>query len=121
MSRRPDAIDIVKLFVEGNYNEWNAFLRNCLAKRDIAKLVETRRRLQRGMDIAAKQKLNTEKVCLLFIRLQRSLEKTMKAIVRERDPNPCDNPLIAMDHLDAKGAKKKRDEELEKMLHRTGY
>lgn len=121
MARKPDAIDIVKLFAEGDYTEWNLFLTNCFKKRDIEKLAITRRRLQAGMAIAAKKKLNTEKVIHLFIRLQNSIENTIKRIVRAKDPNPCDDPHIAMDHLEAKGAKKERDQAMERMLKKTGY
>lgn len=121
MARKPDAIDIVKLYAEGDYKLWNAFLTNCLKKQDLEKLATTRARLQRGMAIAAKQKLNTDGLSIFFIRLQRSIENTMRRIIREKYPNPCDNPLIAKDHLDQREAKRRRDEELERYLKRTSY
>lgn len=121
MSRKPDAIDLIKLYSEGDYKEWNIFLTNCFQKRDIEKLVVTRRRLQAGMHLAAKKKLNTEKVINLFIRLQKSIEDTIKKIIREQDPNPCDNPLTAMDNLERKGDKTRRDSLVESYLKKTGY
>lgn len=122
MSRRkPEAIDIVQLFVGGNTGMWNAILTSKYRKRDLNGLIELRRRLQRGMEVAAKQKMNTQKICVFFLRLQGSIEKTMKRIVREQQPNPCDNPLIAMDNLEHKGKKKQRDNDFERMLHKTGY
>ena len=121
MSRKPDAIDIVKLYAEGDSSEWNIFLTNCYRKRDVDKLLVTRKRLQAGMALAAKKRMNSENVIKLFIRLQNSIENTIKKIVREKDPNPCDNPLTALDHVEAKGAKKERDHDMELMLKKTGY
>ena len=121
MSRQNDAIDIVKLYAEGDTKTWNIFLTNSLKKHDLAGLARTRNRLQRGMVLAAKQKLNTEPIQLWFIRLQRSIEMTMKKIVREKYPNPCDNPLTAKEHLEFREAKRRRDEELERYLRKTSY
>lgn len=121
MSRKPDAIDIVKLYADGDFKEWNFFLTNCFRKRDLEKLATTRRRLQVGMSIAAKKKLNSEKVILLFIRLQKSIEDTMRKIIRAKDPNPCDDPMKAIHHVEHKGNKKRRDGQLENYLKKTGY
>lgn len=121
MSRKPDALDLMKLYTQGSAVEWNNFLTNCFKKRDLEKLATTRRQLQAGMAKIAKQKLNTEKIELFFIRLQNSLENTMKKIVRAKMPNPCDNPLKAKDWLHKKGDKKLRDENLERYLKKTGY
>jgi len=121
MARKPDAIDLIKLWSQGDHKEWNAFLTNCLKKWDLEKLAVTRRRLQAGMNIAAKQKMNTEMVCIFFIRLQKSIEDTMQKIVRAKDPNPCDNPLKAAGNLNRKGDKKRRDWQLEAYLKKTGY
>lgn len=121
MSRRPDAIDLVKLQAEWSHREWNQFLTGCLRTNDLEKLALTRNRLQRGMDLAAKKKLNCEKLQLLFIRLQTSIENTMRQIVRKKYPSPCDNPLIAGQHMDELSAKRLRDQELERYLKRTSF
>lgn len=119
--RPVDAIDIVKLLAQGSNKEWNAFLTNCYQKHDLEKLALTRRRLQAGMAIASKKKLNSEKVIALFIRLQNSLENEIKKIIREKYPNPCDNPMLALSHSDARAAKKRRDNAMEKYLRDNSY
>lgn len=121
MARKPDAIDLLKLYADGDHKLWNTFLTNCLQKHDLNKLAETRKRLQAGMAIVAKKKMNTEKLILFFLRLQSSIENTVKKIVRETDPNPCDDPMKAVKHLEHKGEKKIRDNEMETFLKKTGY
>jgi hypothetical protein len=121
MSRKLDGIDILKLQSDGNHKEWNFFLTQCLKNLDIEKLAVTRKRLQIGMDKCAKDKTNSDEVIKFFIRLQNSIEKTMKEILRIKRPNPCDDPLKAMDHLDAKGEKNLRDNQLEDYLRKTGF
>lgn len=122
MSRRkPVAIDILKLYCEGNTKEWNSYLTNAFKKRDLDGLASTRKRLQAGMARLAEDGINSDKICLFFIRLQNSIEKTMKQVVRAKMPNPCDNPLKAKDWLHVKGDKKTRDENFERYLKKTGY
>lgn len=121
MSRKPNAIDIVKLAAKSSAKDWNIFLTNCYRKKDMNRLAQARAQLQAGMAKAAKEKLNTEKLQILFIRLQNSIENTMKKIIREKYPNPCDNPLDAINHPDALALKRRRDHELERWLKKTSY
>lgn len=119
--RRPEALDIVKLYAQGSYVEWNAHLTKCYRNHDLKQLAETRRRLQAGMALAAKKKLNSDDIVMLFIRMQRSIEDTMRKIIREKIPNPCDDPLKAVNHLEHRSAKRMRDALLEKYLKDTSY
>jgi hypothetical protein len=121
MARKPDPIDIIQLWVKGNHREWNAFLTACYRARDLNKLAHTRKRLQAGMAEVAKKKLNSDKLILFFIRLQKSIEDTMTKIMKANEPNPCDNPMKAAGRLDMKGEKKRREERLERFLKKTGY
>jgi hypothetical protein len=121
VSRKPDAIDIVKLSAEGDHKMWNRFLTKCLKAKDINRLCTTREQLQRGMDKAAKENLNSEKIQLLFLRLQSSIENTIKAIIRKKYPNPCDNPLTAKDNSQWLEVKRARDAEMERYLRKTSY
>jgi hypothetical protein len=121
VSRKPDAIDLVKLQAKSSHKEWNDFLTCCLKKHDLNKLALTRNRLQRGMNLAVKQKLSTTKLEHLFIRLQLSIENTMKQIIRKKYPNPCDDPRIASKHQDVVELKRKRDLELERYLRKTAF
>jgi hypothetical protein len=73
------------------------------------------------MSDLVKKKLNSEKMVEFFLRLERSIEKTIQKIVREKTPNPCDNPLIASASIQFKDEKKQRDHELELFLKQSGY
>jgi hypothetical protein len=119
--RKHQAIDLIKLYSSCDHSHWNIFLHNCYLKRDIQKLARTRYQLQAGMSDLSKKKLNTEKMINWFLRLQTSIEKTIKKILREKNPNPCDNSLIASDHAEFKVDKNKRDHELELFFKKSGY
>jgi hypothetical protein len=121
MSRKYEAIDLIKLYSLADTVTWNAFLTRCHEAHDISTLTRTRYQLQAGMDDLAKRKLNSEKMIIWFLRLQTSLEKTIKKIVREKNPNPCDDPLIAVQFSEFKDAKKDRDHDLELFLKKSGY
>lgn len=85
MARRSEAIDILRLYTESNHHEWNAFLRQSFLKHDVQGLTDVLRRLQMGMNNLVEQRLNTEKVGVLFLRLQRSIENTIRDIHREKN------------------------------------
>lgn len=119
--RKFEAIDLMDLYSKANSQTWNTFLTQCLKRHDIPKLVRVRYGLQAGMADLAKKKLNSEKMIQFFIRLDRSIEKTIKSIAREKNPNPCDDPLLAPHHLELKDQKNARDHELELFLRRSGY
>lgn len=119
--RKHAALDLIKLYSQCDHKHWNIFLTHCYQQGDIDKLVRTRYQLQAGMADLAKKKLNTDKMIQWFLRLQTSIENTIKKILRQKNPNPCDNPLIAADHVEFKGDKNKRDHELELYLKKTGY
>lgn len=80
-----EGIDILALYTQSNYIEWNMFLTEARRKRDFAGLSDVYRRLQIGMENLVQQRLNSEKVCHLFLRLQRSIELTMRDIHREKN------------------------------------
>lgn len=121
MKRKEEAIDLLSLYVQSDTGKWNKFLALCLAKHDVKTLMRVRYQLQAGMADLSKKKLNTEKMILWFIRLQNSIENTIKQIVREKDPNPCDRPLLAIKNIEYQEAKRARDHNLELELKRTGY
>lgn len=121
MSRKPDPIDIVQLFSKGDNKVWNHLLTKAARNQDLAWLARTRNQVQRGMALAVKKKQSTPKLELFFIRLQNSLEKTMKQIIRAKHPNPCDNPLTAKENSEWLDVKRRRDQELERYLKSTAY
>jgi hypothetical protein len=114
-------IDIVAFYAQSNSETWNQFLRACLLKQDVAKLVDVSRRMQQGMAIAAKQGLNTDEICEWFIRIQRSMENTLKQIYRAKNKNPLYSSHNK-EHRD-KWLKDKRQGELdfERFLKKTRY
>ena len=120
---RYDVIDILKLMAVNKDSErWNNVLSDCFDTQDINRLSRLRYGIQAGMARAAKNNLNTEDVNNFFIRLNRSIENTAKAIVRKRHPMPSDNPLIAKDQSSAAlEAKRKRDKELAAFFKRSSY
>ena len=116
-----DAIDLIWLYTNVDHVSWNEFLTDCYHKHDILKLIDVRKRLQKGMANLAKQKLNAKKLDEWFLRITTSIELTLKKIQREKSPNPCDNPLIAKQWKIAHAAKKERDHDLELFLKRVSH
>lgn len=119
--RKYPAIDVMKLYTEGDTEKWNLFLALCEKHRDLNKIVATLYGVQAGMDQVATQNLNDEKMNIWFCRLTHSLEITAKRIYRMKYPNPCDNPLEAKDWMHWKDEKKKRDEEFTKLLTKARF
>lgn len=123
MSRKgmPPPIDVVRFYAECNAGQWNAFLTACVAKQDVQKLTDVLHRLQQGMDNAVKQKLNTDALVDWFIRMQRSIENTIKEIHRMKNPNPLYQP--GNDALKAQFIKDKRkhENELERFLMKARF
>jgi len=114
-------IDLLNLYAKTSSTEWNKFLTKCLQKQDLHTLQSVLYGVQLGMDDLAKQKLNTEKVNVWFVRLQRSIEITMKRIIKSKNPSPLDNPHNANEWGHKLSEKRKRDHEIELYLKRIRY
>ena len=125
MSRQTEGIDLLKLYSLGSNNGWNQFLDECLANHDVNRLKKTMRGIQVGMDNATKLKLPDDKIANFYVRLLKSLENTMKAILRQKYPNPRDNPKFAHDPAMAEKKwleiKRKRDQEFESFLRKSSF
>jgi len=118
---RSEAIDILKLYAGGSHSEWNAFLSRALDSDDVPGLTDVLRRLQMGMDDLVRQKLNTERVNVLFLRLQRSVENTLRDIHRKKYANPLytsSDKALHRDHLEDK---RRKQRELETFLRKVRY
>jgi len=74
-----------------------------------------------GVAHLSKKKLLTEKISLLYLRLNRSIEKIANNIERRKHPNPCDNPKTAQDATPEARAKRLRDNELRRFLRKKSY
>ncbi len=121
MSRKYEAIDLMKLYTHGSVNGWNEFLVKCLNKKDINALAKIKYQVCAGMDDLAKGKLNTEDINVWFVRLTRSLEQTAKKIIRIKHPMPGDNGKKVTDLSDYQTAKRRRDHELQKFMKDSSY
>lgn len=119
--RRYPAIDILQIYANADTKRWNRWLTRRFDDRDIDGLMAMRYGLQAGMDDLVKKKLNTEKYIQFFLRLQSSVEKTIRKLLQQDDPNPCDNPIIAMDHMEAQPQKRARDGIINSIMKDTGY
>ena len=120
-----ESIDLFKLYAQGSHVGWNEFLTDCLNKQDINRLCKMMRAIQHGADDLAKKKLNDEKMNLFYIRLLKSIEMTVRKIIRIKHPNPRDNPMFKNNPALAEAkwieVKCKRDQELEMMLRKASY
>jgi hypothetical protein len=121
MKGKPPKVDLLRLYSETDITRWNEFLTNCKRRLDLATLESMLYGVQLGMDDLAKKKLNTEKMCVWFIRLQKSIENTMRDIIRIKMPNPCDNPLVAGNYSQFKDEKKNRDNAVESYLRKVRF
>ena len=125
MSRQYDAIDLMKLKALGSLNGWNQELEKMYREHNVARLKQLMYQIQAGADDQAKLKQMDESMTLFYIRLLRSVEKTMKAILREKYPHPKDDPLAANDPEWANKkwieTKRKRDHEFELFMRKASY
>ena len=124
--RKYREIDVVKLYAQADTEKWNQFLTGCLERNDVESLKKTYYGIQTGVDKAHKDKVTTDSLNVFFIRLQRSLEITLKRVYRKKHPNPYDNPLFkttgdsVKDKL-LKAKKTIRDQELESIFKRIRF
>jgi hypothetical protein len=116
-----DEIDVLKLYAKGDTASWNEFLAVCDLNNDVPKLCDVLVRLQRGMEKVVKQNLNTEDISLWFIRITRSIEKTLKKIYRRQHKNPlwhAQNKHFYDAHI---SDKRELENNFEQFLMRTRY
>jgi len=74
------------------------------------------------MDDLAKLKLNSDEMCTWFVRLTKSIEDTVKKVIRQKYPLPEDNPLAHEDYsFKSLEAKRNRDRALAVFLKRSNY
>lgn len=121
MANKSEGIDILSLYTQSNYIEWNRFLTEARAKHDVAGLVDVLRRLEMGMSNLESQKLNTDKICQFFLRLQRSIEITIREIHRTINPNPLFNAADKSLHAQHMADKKRKQHDLELFLKKVRY
>jgi hypothetical protein len=72
--------------------------------------------LQAGMSDLVDQGIDSEKLCIFFVRLQRSIEKTIKEIYRDEFTNPLYDPKNVHLKDEFIADKKEKDHNLERFL-----
>ena len=91
--RKYPAINLMELYQNGTPEEWNAWLTRCLKYQDVYELQKAYYRLQAGMDDVAKTKVNIPGLNEWYLRLLRSVERTVKSIYKQKFPCHNDDPL----------------------------
>jgi len=122
--RKYPPLDVVKLIAQWDTSLWNDFLTKCLENRDVERLKSTLYGMQYGMDLAVKQKLNSDKMTNTFLRMTRSIEITLKKILRVTYPSPLDQKSTGDNVDDFEKhiiAKRKRDIEFERFLRDSRF
>ena len=118
---KPPKIDLLELYAKSNTNEWNIFLTKCVQTKNLLALRNVLYGIQLGMNDLAAKKMNTEKVNVFFIRLQRSIENTMKEIIKLKNPHPLDNPYNKEKYGHLIETKRDRDQEIERYLRKVRF
>lgn len=121
MKGKPQKIDLLKLYANTDVKQWNTFLSTCLAHQDLHALEKTLYGLQLGMNDLVKKKLNTDKMNAFFIRLQRSVENTIKGIIKAKEPHPLDNAFNKEKYVHLIDAKRQRDQDIERFLRKVRF
>lgn len=121
MKGKPQKIDLMELYAKSGTKIWNHFLSVCLTKKDLATLEKVLYGIQLGMEDLAKKNLNTNELILWFLKIQKSLEDTIKKVVRLKRPHPLDNPSNKSEWLKEIQSKRDRDMELERHLRKIRY
>ncbi len=118
-------IDLIALYAKSDAAKWNEMLADLYMHDDITGAMNLMRRLQIGMNDAAKMKLNTETLCNWYLRLQSSLENTMRQIYRKKYPNPLYNSLnknkLGSDFDKHLSAKRSIDQEFRRQIKKHSY
>lgn len=109
------------LWAKSDSTEWNAYLTRARDTGDVQGLADTLRRLEIGMDNLVQQKLNVEKMNVFFLRLQRSIENTLKEIYRRKNANPLWNAKDKTLHEKFLKDKQQKNHELEAFLRKVRY
>lgn len=124
MARKFESIDPIKLYCGLKRKDWKLLLENSMNKRSAQNLVKWRYGLQAGLHEANRSgKITSEKIDIWVIARLKDLENAMKYILKERYPNPMDDPRNVGTEFAAKAtaAKRIRDREFQKFLMESNF
>jgi len=116
-----EEISLLEVYTKSSTGKWNNWLARCLKDHDIHNLKKVYKGLQIDMNNLVKKKIADDKLNEFFIRTTRSIEITLKKILKQKHPSPLDrvgkNKVIDLeDHLKHLNNKRKRDQEFESFL-----
>ena len=111
---------MVKIRQDGQV-KFNDFLARCFKSGDVNSLVSVLYGTQVSMDKLVKKKVAKDDDHLFFIRVQRAIEKTLKALYRKKYPNPLDNPKNKEKYISHLGEKRARDAQFEKLIRKLSF
>lgn len=111
------AIDLLKLITESNTKKWNSYLTLCRKTGNHSDLAKTYKGLQEGMNKLAKQNMSSERISVIFLRLQKSLENTAKEIFRDQHKEYILKPTT----LEQINIKRKLDMEFQEWLKKARF
>ena len=116
-------IDLVKLVYgdEYTYKDWNMWLGKCEDSENITSLVSVFYGIQKGMQVAVQNKMNKPKVVHTFIRMQASIEKTLKRIWRKKKLGALASVIGSKEIGNHIQKKRHTDAEFEKWLSGMRY
>lgn len=120
MNYKYPSFDLLSFYAKEDHVKWNKFLSNAYKNQDIKGLAIIRYSIQRGVSDLAKSKLITPDITNLYLRMNKSIEDTMKKILRVKYPNPADKSN-KVKNSDVLSAKRKRDQELERFLKESSF
>jgi len=114
-------IDLLWMYGNVHHEQWNQYLTRCLVNRDLKELEKMAYRFQSGMNELAKQKMNTPKMCDWFVRVQGSIERTMKDIMKLNNPMALDNSFNKGEYGHTIDEKRARDLAIEAHIKKERF
>jgi hypothetical protein len=129
LNRKWHEVDLMKLYTQTSFVEWNNFLTVCVHNQDVMTLEKTYYGIQIGMDCLTKKKLSNDKMSIWYFRLAKSLENTVKTIYKQKYPSPLDDPIAAqslmishpLEYQKHLAKKRNRDELYEAWLRKVAF
>lgn len=98
-----------------SHQKWNAWLLRCYQQNNLQQLIDVRYRLQVGMDVLVKKRLNNQRIAEMYVRWVGSIDKTARRLIKKMYPIPKDGGPKALE------AKRKRDQAFEEYLRKTSF
>lgn len=126
IGRKYPAVDIMKLYAQGNEKTWCEYLAKVQHTKDFEGALKMRFGLQAGMDDLVKKKLDSTGIHIWFSRLMVSIEKNLRWLYRLKFPNPLDDPLNKNKYPEEqlilfRTEKRNRDQRFERILREWSY